>query len=601
MNMSSLLTSKFHKLALLVLLGIAPLVTSADENLKQLAIKFKDATSFYLLAQKYAVRGADQSDFKEAIKWYKEAAKLGHTKSQLKLGKLYFQGLGTDINYDAAAKYLKEPADSGFVDAQYMLGMIYLSGSTQIKKNESRAFEWIKKAAEDFHADAMFQAGNMYYQGIGTNKDLKKARKYLELASEQNIDEASGLLAKIDAEKNQPPTTQIATVRTKSASDLLIESAERGNVKAQYQLAMAYLEGKSGLRKNNAKALTWLKNAAINNHSDAQYLLGSFYYNGNPVQRDLKTAKFWLNKAAGAGVSQAKVLISAIDDFNKSSASRQKKAVSTNDLFLASADKGDSEAQFKVGLMYLNGKDGFPKDEQKALHWLSKAATQNHTRAQFEMGMMYYKPGSDNNQEAETFLLKAADKGHSNAQYFLAAIYSQSQKYDSAAKWLDMALQNDHEEALEMLIELYMSGKLSNPDKNRVLHWLEQASARGIRDAQYKLGEEYLVRDEVSNHKSKAFAWIEKSARNGYTQAKYRLATLYKEGIGARKQYTKSARWYREAAKEGHADAQYDLAELYQQGLGLPRNKNKAKKWYEKAADQGHMKAKIKLGNLTRF
>ena len=591
----------FNLFVLLAVLFTAPLVAFADENLKQLAIKFKDPTSFYLLAQKYAVRGADNADFKEAIKWYKEAAKLGHTKSKLKLGAFYYEGLGTDINYDQAATYLKEPADNGYVDAQYMLGMIYLNGSSQIRKNERKAFGLILKAAEDFHADAMYQVGSMYLQGTGTKKNIQKAKEYLKLAEEQNIGEATTLLANIDDEGGQPESKKTILTKRKTTGEILMEAAETGNANAQFNLAQAYLEGRHGLKKNEKKAISWLESAAKNNHRDAQYLLGSFYYNGKPVKRDFKIAKFWLNKAAKSGVDNAKVLISAIDDLKRSKSKQQKKNLSTNDLFLASANKGDREAQFKVGLMYLNGKDGFPKDQQKAFHWLSKAATQGHTAAQFEIGMMYYKPGSTDNQEAETLLLQAADKGHTNAQYFLAAIYSQNKQYDTAAKWLDMAFQNNHEEALEMLIELYMSGKLGSPDKNRVLHWLEQASVKGLRDAQYKLGEEYLVRDEVANHNSKAFAWIEKSARNGYTEAKYRLATLYKKGIGARKQYTKSARWYREAAKEGHVEAQYDLAELYMQGLGLPRNKNKAKKWFEKAADQGHMKAKIKLGNLTRF
>lgn len=579
-----------------------PLVSVADENLKEIAIKYKDATSFYLLAQKYAVRGGDKEDFREAIKWYKEAAKLGHTKSHLKLGTLYFEGLGTDVNYDVAEKWLIEPANSGYVAAQYMLGIIYLDGTKKIIKSERKAFDWLSKAAEGFHADALFQVGRMYYHGIGTARNLEKAEKYLALAKEQNISEADELLAGIEQETAQPRTpAKIVTIQKKTTGEILLAAAQKGNANAQYQVASAYLNGKMGLSKNKDKALIWLEKAAKNNHREAQYLLGSLYYNGSPVKRDLETAKFWLSKSAKSGVENAKVLINAINEDGKPNSKEQRRNTSTNDLFLASANKGDREAQFKVGLMYLKGNDGFPKDQDKALHWFNKAASQDHTNAQFEMGMMYYKPGSDDNETARSLLLKAADKGHANAQFFLAAIYSQNQKYNDAAEWLDKAFQNNHEEALEMLVELYTSGKLDNPDGTRVLKWLEKASLKGLRDAQYRLGEEYLVHEEIANNETKAFAWIEKSARNGYTQAKYKLATLYQQGIGARKQYTKSARWFREAAQEGHVDAQYDLAELYLQGLGLPRNKSKAKKWLEEAANQGHMKAKIKLGNITRF
>lgn len=576
----------------------------ADENLKNLAIKFKDATSFYLLAQKYAVKGGDYGDYQQAIKWYLEAAKLGHTKSQLKLGTLYFKGLGTDVNHDEAAKWLKEPANSGYTAAQYMLGMIYLQGTDKIRKNEHRAFELLKKAADDFNTDALYQTGKLYYLGLGTEKNREKALKYLRLAKEQNIAAAADLIATIESQNTKSGTIASTNNQTtvspkKSANDLLSVAAKSGDASAQFQLATAYLEGKSGLTKNRDKALHWFNKAAKNGHKDAQYLLGSFYYNGNPVKRDMEKAKHWLTMAARAGVESASVLISAINAQTKKKT--KQKTRSTNDLFLASAEKGDKNAQFKVGLMYLYGEDGFTKDEEKALHWLGKAAAQDHTKAQYEVGMMHYRPGDEDNEIARALLAKAADKGHTNSQYFLAAIYTQKQQFDNAAQWLDRAFQNDHEEALEMLVELYISGKIQNADKQRVLAWLEKASLKGIRDAQYKLGEEYLDRKDVSNHQRKAFAWIEKSARNGFTQAKYKLAMLYNKGVGARKQYTKSARWFREAAKEGHMDAQYNLAELYLQGLGLPRSKSKAKKWLELAAEQGHMKAKIKLGSLTRF
>ena len=580
---------------------LMPLTAYADENLKNIAIKYKDATSFYLLAQKYAIRGGSYEDFEEAIKWYKEAAKLGHIKSKLKLGTLYYEGLGTKTDLDTAANWLMEPATNGYTDAQYMLGMIYLQGTAKIKKNESKALTLLEKAAEEFNTDAIFQVGRMYYYGVGAQKNIDKAKKYLTLADEQNNALAGELLNNIAQQKVEPAPENIAIATKKTPGEILLESAQKGNTYAQYQVASAYLGGNLGLEKNKNEALKWLNKSANSNQKEAQYLLGSIYYNGTAVKRDLKKAKMWLNKAAKSGVENARVLISAINDQTRTKTAKQKSNTSTNDLFVASANRGDKEAQFKVGMMYLNGADGFPKDQQKALHWLREAADQGHTKAEFEIGMMYYKPGDQDNQTAQSLLLKAADKGHANAQYFLAAIYNQNQQYDDAAKWLDMAFQNNHEEALEMLVELYMAGKLGNPDSKRVFKWLEQASVKGLRDAQYKLGEEYLGHAEITNNKRKAFAWIEKSARNGFTQAKYKLATLYQKGIGARKQYTKSARWFRDAAEDGHKDAQYDLAELYLKGLGLPRSKTKAKQWLEKAADQGHLKAKIKLGSLTRF
>jgi TPR repeat protein len=47
-----------------------------------------------------------------------------------------------------------------------------------------------------------------------------------------------------------------------------------------------------------------------------------------------------------------------------------------------SAEKGDADAQFNLGVAYSSGK-GVPKDETEAIKWYRKAAEQNHTRAQF--------------------------------------------------------------------------------------------------------------------------------------------------------------------------------------------------------------------------
>ena len=180
---------RIHALILLIITLAVSANSSANDDLKDIAIKFRDATSFYLLAQKYSIGGGTNRDYQEAIKWYTEAAKLGHVKSELQLGRFYFEGLGTDVDYDQAARWLINPANKGYNDAQYMLGMIYLKGTKgAVKKDESKAFDWLKKSADDFNTDAIYQVGRMYYYGIGTSKDTDKAKHYLKLAEEQEIE-----------------------------------------------------------------------------------------------------------------------------------------------------------------------------------------------------------------------------------------------------------------------------------------------------------------------------------------------------------------------------------------------------------------------------
>ncbi|MBR6901213.1 MAG: SEL1-like repeat protein [Synergistaceae bacterium] len=55
-------------------------------------------------------------------------------------------------------------------------------------------------------------------------------------------------------------------------------------------------------------------------------------------------------------------------------------AESFNDV-LKKAQKGDAEAQYKLGLMYDNG-DGVTQDYSEAVKWIRKAAQQELTDAQ---------------------------------------------------------------------------------------------------------------------------------------------------------------------------------------------------------------------------
>lgn len=52
------------------------------------------------------------------------------------------------------------------------------------------------------------------------------------------------------------------------------------------------------------------------------------------------------------------------------------------------AEKGDAEAQYKLGSAYQLG-EGVPQNELQAVHWITKAANQNYGDAQFNLGMVY--------------------------------------------------------------------------------------------------------------------------------------------------------------------------------------------------------------------
>lgn len=60
----------------------------------------------------------------------------------------------------------------------------------------------------------------------------------------------------------------------------------------------------------------------------------------------------------------------------------------TISLFLEKAKNGNADAQYQLGVLYLNGK-GTLQDFSEASKWFITAAEQNHPLAQYELGLLY--------------------------------------------------------------------------------------------------------------------------------------------------------------------------------------------------------------------
>ncbi len=87
----------------------------------------------------------------------------------------------------------------------------------------------------------------------------------------------------------------------------LIVHADRGDVKAQNDLALFFLE-----HDQTKSALYWLELAIKQGFVDAMYLMGCCYLNGTGVKQDNNLAVMWIAKAAALGHTIAVAQIEAI-------------------------------------------------------------------------------------------------------------------------------------------------------------------------------------------------------------------------------------------------------------------------------------------------
>jgi TPR repeat protein len=81
--------------------------------------------------------------------------------------------------------------------------------------------------------------------------------------------------------------------------------ARRGDADAQAELGLRLLSG-LGAGKDKSEGLRWSRLAADQGHAHGMFQLGSCYYNGDGVTRDLVRAYMCFSLAAARGVPEAK-------------------------------------------------------------------------------------------------------------------------------------------------------------------------------------------------------------------------------------------------------------------------------------------------------
>ncbi len=112
------------------------------------------------------------------------AAEDGDRDIQYRLGTTLFreyQEQASQAALDAAMRWLTKAAEQGHARAQLQLGEIYENGRGVIQDYKA-AIEWYRQAAEQGEAEAMFRLGKMYQVGRGVSKDSVEAYVWLNLA-----------------------------------------------------------------------------------------------------------------------------------------------------------------------------------------------------------------------------------------------------------------------------------------------------------------------------------------------------------------------------------------------------------------------------------
>ncbi|MBL4589375.1 MAG: SEL1-like repeat protein [Alphaproteobacteria bacterium] len=179
--------------------------------------------------------------------------------------------IGVDASLPEMVKAIEVEALQDNAAAQHDLAAIYTAGHGGVKANMTKAAQWFEQASFNGVANARYNLGVLYHQGLGV-------------------------------EKNES-----------YAIDLYRTAAHLDHPEAQYNLGIAYIEG-VGVPQNVGYAAHYFEEAATNNVMEAAYNLGLIYENGLLGVQQPDEALFWYKVSSSKGSLEGRQALESLAD-----------------------------------------------------------------------------------------------------------------------------------------------------------------------------------------------------------------------------------------------------------------------------------------------
>lgn len=277
------------------------------------------------------------------------------------------------------------------------------------------------------------------------------------------------------------------------------------------------------------------------------------------------------------------------------------------------ADKGHTQAQYFLGVIYENGY-GTEADSELALRWWRLAAGGGDVKALHNIGVLFYEGREKikrNYQEAYKWWSLAAEKDYAlsaNNLGFMRYRRGKGVKKDilKAIDYFNSTEGSKEVKALYNMAELVRTnGRLIEDHWKKAVDLYQEAAEYGNEFAMSRLGTMYKFGVGIEQDYTKAIKHLGAAANGGIASAQFELAVMYEYGLGTKQDYKKAIDLYKLADKNGYKYAhnsimfaEYKFAEKYLEGKGVSKDHKKAFEFYKSAAERGYKKSAMKLANM---
>ncbi|TDZ40261.1 Protein sel-1-like protein 1 [Colletotrichum spinosum] len=331
-------------------------------------------------------------------------------------------------------------------------------------------------------------------------------------------------------------------------------------------------------------AVRLLEQSALQNNSDALYLLADMNFYGNwSYPRDLKVAFDHYHSLAtlhGNRTAQYMLGLYYATGIGHVVAPDQAKALL---YYSFAAIQGDTRAEMAVGYRH-HGGIATPKDCEVASKYYKRVA---------DKAMEWYRSGPPGGMAWVVESYRIADE--------LGGVYGEGASASSAGMNAMKASPNsDANAAIDDVIEyLDLMSQKGDAKASYNLGRIYYDGQRGLdRDLDlarkyfFTVAKRYWKKDGrlLDNHKQ----GIEKTA----SKAAGFIGRMYLRGDGIDQSFDQAKRWFERGISHGDAQSQYGLGLMMLHGYGTPKNIAMATDLFKAAAEQDYAPAQIELGVL---
>ena len=487
---------------------------------------------------------------------------------------------------------IRRKAAQGSISHKYLLGGLMLTGRV-VEKDLKGGAELVQQAAEGGDSFAQMQMGFICALGWGVPPSYPNARKWHKRAAEDG---------------KQPHSLFVlgeyywvgkgVKKDDKKAIGYLKRAAELNEPVAAYNLGKILLDGSDKTKPDGPQACRYLEQGAQLGVLESKVLLAKQYFFGlGDIPCDLEKARKWFLEAAKEGDATAEYYLGRIYFEGLGVSADVAAAIGW---YRRSAEHGDRDAQHFLAIARIEGKV-LPQEIARGWKEVNELAAEGHVQSLASQGCYQIdglgKEIPKNTQEALRCLRQAAEKGYLEAQKILSKLcLSRDRDFANekeGEKWLNKAVESGDPESLYRRA-IFLESKRGNAQE--IVACYQRSADQGYVKACFMLGLLKLDGEMVKKDVAGGMVLLRSAAKGGESEAHFELGKRLMQSKNEQEQKEGASHFAAIAATNRHA--QVGLAYCYLHGRGVPQNRQKAEEWFEKAAKNGEPVANQVMGSF---